>query len=196
MTMPTFDIIVILGGICGLLMVLGGMILLYRGNITLSQTSKDDAVSLEFRKMIKISTHYPALGLFVIGLAFVLASAYICRPKEVQPLTIKGHINTADPSSVTIFVYTGHGGLRPLTDGNIDDIVFPNLKLLKVDINAPGYDPPTITKTIESSDIKKGTVSLGEITFLNKKVEMPQINQGNIVPVKENLPPLTTSGKF
>ncbi len=194
--MTPFDWIVIIGGICGLFMVIGGMILLYKGNITLNKTSKDEAVTLEFRKMIKITTHYPALGLFVIGLAFIIVSAVFAKPKEVTSLAIKGHVNVDDPSSVTFFVYTGHGGLPRLTDREIDEIVYPHLKILKVDITAPGYSPPTITKTIGSSDIKKGIASLGEITFTNKKAEKPQTNPDNIKPVKEELPPLSAGGKF
>ena len=198
--MTPFDYIVISGGICGLFMVIGGMVLLYKGNVTLSQTAKDEAVSLEFKKMVKITTHYPALGLFVIGLAFIIVSAAISKPKEreVIPLAIKGHVNAADPSSVTIFVSSIQGGLRPLTGGEIDDTirVYPDLKTLRVEITAPGYDPPTKTTTIQSSDIKKGSASLGEITFENRKAEKPQINQENIKPVTENLPPLSAGGKF
>ena len=48
--MDTFDIVVILGALCGLLMVIGGMVLLYKGVITLNQASKQEAASLEFKK--------------------------------------------------------------------------------------------------------------------------------------------------
>ncbi|HXX80303.1 MAG TPA: hypothetical protein VEI46_02050, partial [Thermodesulfovibrionales bacterium] len=55
-----------------------------------------------------------------------------------------------------------------------------------------GYDPPTKTTTIQSGDIKKGSASLGEITLENRKPEKSQINQENIKPVTEHLPPLST----
>ena len=72
----------------------------------------------------------------------------------------------------------------------------PNLELLRVDITAPGYDPPTKTLTIEKRDIKKGAASLGEITFENKKAEKPKIRNENIILIKEDLPPLSAGGKF
>ena len=46
--MTTYNFGAIAGSICGLLMVIGGMILLYTGAISLNKTSKNEAASLEF----------------------------------------------------------------------------------------------------------------------------------------------------
>ena len=196
--MTPFDYLIIIGGICGLFMVVGSMLLLYKGIITLSNTSQNEALSVDFNKMIKITTHYPALGLFVVGLFFLVISLQFSKPKEVIPLAIKGHVTVADPSSVTIFVYAGQGGLRPLTDGAINDIinVHPDLRVLRVDVTAPGYDPPIKTTIIENSAIKKGLASLGEITFENRKGGQPEINPDNIKPTHDILPPLAAGGRF
>ena len=60
--MNTFDIVVILGAFCGCCMVVGGLILLYKGIITLSHASPEEALKIEYRKMVRITTHYPALA--------------------------------------------------------------------------------------------------------------------------------------
>jgi hypothetical protein len=137
--MATFNCVIILGGICGLLMVVGGMVLLYRGNITLSQKSAKEAVSLEFKNMIKITTHYPALGLFIIGLAFIIVSAIFSKPTEVKPLEIVGRVNVDDTSAVTLAVYSRHGGTLNLNGKNIDEVVTPVLDVYKIEITAAGY---------------------------------------------------------
>jgi hypothetical protein len=195
--MTPFDWIIVIGGICGLCMVIGGMVLLYKGVITLSQASPEEAVSLEFKKMIKITTHYPSLGLFVIGLAFVIVSMVFSK-SELRPLTIQGHVNVADPASVAVSIISNHDGenLKPLTGGEINGIIYPTLKLLRVEITAPGYDPPTIAKAIGVAEIKKGSASLGEINFANKKVEKPQISPENIMATTAKLPPLKEGGRF
>ena len=87
--MSTFDIVIILGGICGLCMVIGGLILLYKGAITLSQATPEEALSVEYKNMLKISTHYPALALFIIGLFFIIAAGVLSRTTKNQ-FTIKG----------------------------------------------------------------------------------------------------------
>ncbi len=195
--MTPFDWIIVIGGICGLCMVMGGMILLYKGIITLSKASPEEAVSLEFKKMIKITTHYPSLGLFVIGLAFVTISIMSSK-SELRPLTITGHVNVDDPASVAVSITSNHDGenLKPLTGGEINGIIYPTLQLLRVEITAPGYDPPTIANAIGVSEIKKGTASLGEINFANKKTERPKVSPENIISTAVNLPPLTQAGKF
>ena len=66
----TADIVIVLAGVCGLLMVVGGLGLFYKGAITLQVASQNQAVKIEFFKQFKLTTQYPALAFFVIGLAF------------------------------------------------------------------------------------------------------------------------------
>src|SRR5215831_15103053 len=82
MTMTTYDMGAAAGCICGLLMVIGGMILLYTGAVSLNKTSKEEAASLEFKRLFRLTTHYPALGLFIIGLAFIVTSVILSRPPD------------------------------------------------------------------------------------------------------------------
>ena len=54
--MTTFDLSILSGSVCGLLMVVGGLVLLYRGAVTLNEASKEAALSVEFQKTLKITT--------------------------------------------------------------------------------------------------------------------------------------------
>ena len=58
-----FDIVILIGAICGPIMVVGSMILLYTGAISLKAASNsDDALKIEFIKELKLTTRYPELG--------------------------------------------------------------------------------------------------------------------------------------
>jgi len=127
--------------LCGLVMVVGGIVLLYRGTITLDKADQGQAVTLEFKKLIRVQTSYPALGLFVIGLAFVIVSIHYAGG---VPVRIGGRIiasTLADMNQVTIAVAAGPWPVRAGTDGQIDEVVYPNLQRLHVDVVMPGHTP-------------------------------------------------------
>ena len=52
--MTTYDLAIIGGTVCGIIMVLGGIVLLYKGAIKLEVASKDPALTVEmFEKKMK-----------------------------------------------------------------------------------------------------------------------------------------------
>jgi hypothetical protein len=194
--MDTFDVVVMIGGACGLLMVVGGMILLYKGAITLNQASPEAAVALEFKKTLKITTHYPALGLFIIGLAFIVTSVWYSKP-EVYSVKLVGQVLDLDPEDVpALKVYGGPWERRlRFTDGTIKEIINPNLEVMTVEILAPGYDP--IRVPIEKKDLWLGTASLGKLRFKSRKVaDRPPENPDNIETPDEPLPALDAPAGF
>ena len=69
--MTAFDVICVVGAICGFAMVLGGLYLFNRGILTLDKADKQEAVSMEFKDLLKIQSRYPAYGFFIFGLAFM-----------------------------------------------------------------------------------------------------------------------------
>jgi hypothetical protein len=78
--MTTYDFAILGGTVCGIVMVVGGILLLYKGSIKLEVASKDPALSVEvFEKQFRLTTHAPALGLFAIGLLFVGLAIYFAR---------------------------------------------------------------------------------------------------------------------
>lgn len=192
--MTTFDIAVILAGICGLFMVIGGMVLLYKGAISLSQVSRDDALSMEFKKMLKITTHYPALGLFVIGLAFIIIAVSFSKSTQNQ-FKISGRVKGVDDLSAMKILITVPGWTgETYADGQILASITPQVDILEVRLSSPGYREIRIP--VETRKSKLGTISIGDVTFGNKAVEKPLVNQDNIKPVAQALPPLSAPAAF
>jgi hypothetical protein len=184
-----FTIVVLLSGISGLCMVVGGIVLLYRGTISLSDISKDPALEADLPKL-KIKTYSPALGLFVIGLIFIISAAWYSKPPEIAPIRITGKINGPRSASVTIYISSDQWPIEPSSDGSIENVVFPNLEILKVTVVAPGFDP--IVRKVKHS----GTLVLGEIPIGAPKADVPQVKPENIVTPGGPLPDLSKAGSF
>ncbi len=194
--MTTFDYTILGGTICGIMMVLGGFILLYKGAIKLEGASKDPALTLEvFEKQFKLTTHAPALGLFVIGLLFIGVGIYSARETTVSPIELKaetkGETGIID-EPVTVRV-TSEWGV-PAVHGSVRYVLRPALDVLWIYFKAPGYE--TYAQSFSKESIKK-SVDLGEIKL---KKRLPRIE-----PNKKNIPdyppgveptPLTQSGSF
>ncbi|MBZ5618005.1 MAG: hypothetical protein LAQ69_04610 [Acidobacteriia bacterium] len=186
--MTTFDIAIILGGACGICMVLGGMVLLYKGAISLSNASQSDAVDLEFKKLIRISTHYPALGLFIIGLAFVLVSIECAKPTQSH-FTITGQIRNAsvigDLGTLTVMVGTPKSWEgKAYADGQIIASIVPTIDILEVTLSAPGFKETT--RAIQTKTSRMGAISIGDIELV-KVIEKPPVDPANIVPLEKPL---------
>lgn len=93
-----FDISILVGAICGLLMVAGSIWLLRVGIIDLKEKARDsdDAEAINVAiKEIKLSSRYPALALFIIGGGFVLGSAYLAK-EDIHHIPISGQITADD----------------------------------------------------------------------------------------------------
>jgi hypothetical protein len=137
--MSTFDIVVILGAICGLLMVIGGMVLLYKGAISLNQANREGALTIDYKKTLKITTHYPALGLFIIGLAFAISAIYFSH-NEQKPIQIKGRVNVDDPYALNIVVSVPEIRVGSAYEGGkIIASIVPKTDILNIRFSYPGY---------------------------------------------------------
>lgn len=175
--MTTYDLAIIGGTISGIIMVLGGIVLLYKGAIKLEVASKDPSLSVElFEKRLKLITHVPALGLFVIGLLFVISAIYFAQTTTAKAIPVSGIAeNIEEEISVIVkseWPVTAH-------QGHVQAVIRPQLDVLWVVISAPGYKPAI--KPYE--DFKEG-VNFGTVQ-LEKAVEKEDPNENNI----EELPP-------
>src|SRR6266498_5230438 len=92
-TMATLTASIFGGILCGIIMVLGGILLLYKGAIQLESASKDPALTVDvFNKQFSLSTRVPALGLFVIGLLFVGSSMWVAMKTDVPRISVTGEL--------------------------------------------------------------------------------------------------------
>jgi hypothetical protein len=190
--MSTHDFISLVAALCGFIMVAGGLVLLYRGVLTLSETPAENAVSIEFRRMFKLKTQYPALGIFVIGLAFVATPLFLTRPDA--PIRIRATLAQADeapnPDEVSIEVSASWSVNRAATDGRIDQSV-PLPNQFWVLVSAPGYKP--FRRQIAPSMLTR-TVSLGSIVLI--RAPGMQARPTAILPPANDLPPMNSPYRF
>ena len=192
MGQDTFSFLLLSGPLCGIIMVLGGILLLYKGAITLSGAS-EDALSVEFRKELRITTQYPALGIFVIGLLFVAIPAILGRPSETQPFTIKAKtVDVDEPVSLRLIAGGWNQNLKH--SGQIIETHHPYVDTLQIVVTAPGYRP--LTRTIQLSALDNGTADLGEIR-LEQTISRDLISS-KIAPVPDHvqLDDINASGSF
>lgn len=148
---------------CAILMVIGSMGLLYKGIITLGKADTKSAMTVEFKKHIKVTSHYPALALFLVGWIFLLVPMFlnneINTPDEVQ---VDGNIliiPSSDIGKVTVRVLGGPWDLTPDTDGSLNQTLYPNLRKMRLEVSAPGR--PTIVKTVKVDE--SGRIMLGPV---------------------------------
>jgi hypothetical protein len=197
----TFQIIALVGAVCGLLMVGGGIMLLRVGAISLSDTAKKGAFALQIRKDIKITTSYPALGIFVIGIIFLALSLYMTKPEVEIPLRILGHLNVSDPGSFRVRVEPDQMGISDGLDstGKFDKIMHPHITTVKVTLTASGYEPESETRQLEITPGFLGqqpTVKLPDDFKFTKIKAKPEAGDVKPVATGEKLQPLNAPASF
>ncbi len=188
-----FEIVILIGAICGPIMVIGSMILLYRGAISLQAAATSDALSIELIDEIKLSTRYPALALFLIGFIFFISAAWFAQQGDAKKLTLEGVVSSPD-ELVDIEIYLSAGPWKQdISDetGKFSILFHPNIESLHATVIAPGYENSGVTRNVR---INKGSVSIGTIEVGRRIVD-------NVVP-KNDIPPrqadsaLSSKGQF
>jgi hypothetical protein len=188
----TFDTVIVVTVICGLLMVVGGMVLLYKGTITLKDSSPDEAIKVEFKRMINITTRYPALGLFIIGLVFTVVALYFAQSQAIPPFTIDGKLQTEHPADATVLIsYQVYKG-NPDSDGTINQVVYPVLDNVLYQIVVPG-NSDEIRGSKPKKNMEHGVLKIGAVSPAAKTEDKPK--PGKIVE-DPGLPAPDTVHKF
>jgi hypothetical protein len=183
--MNLLAIVVVLTATCGILVVAGGIYLLAKGAITLAATSAADALTIEFKKQIRVTTQVPGVAFFLIGLCFVALALHWATPKPFDPIDLRGEITGVDgPVSVIIRSEALHPPV--FRDGVIDYHFYPDFSVLTLEVSAPGYDPMPVPVEIAHATL----VNLGRIQ-LRKRIEeiRPQSDSIHAIDFK---PPLVT----
>ncbi len=113
--------------------------------------------------MINVTTRYPALALFVIGLVFTVVALYFAQSESLPPFTIDGTLQAEDPADATVIisfpVYNG----TPDSNGTIKRTVHPVFDNITYEVSVPGYNSP-----IRGSMLIKGCTRWG---FINERSE-------------------------
>ena len=182
--MDTYDLLLLAGSLCGIIMVLGGILLLYKGAISLNQVSGEEAFTIEFKKELRLSTQYPALGIFMIGLSFVVFSVWMGKP-ELHKLTVKATTEqVSEPVNITLKANSWQSSLRHT--GEVLESFYPDVDTIQIVVSAPGYEPHI--KTVQISSLEEGTADLGKIS-LDQKISIKDISLPNNIDPLVGVPP-------
>jgi hypothetical protein len=192
MAMNAFDASIYGGIVCGIGMVFGGIWLLHKGAINLQVASADPALTVElFQDQFKISTRFPAVALFVIGLSFVAMSLYYGKQeREVVAIRVVGVVDDVADAQV---IARSQWNITA-NNGQINDVVRPHLDVLWIVGTAPGHEG--IPKAFDMAKIKD-TIQIGKLE-LRKKQDMPEPKGVNIasLPAGVSPAPLSARGNY
>ena len=184
-----FNIAIYVSLACALFLIGGGMLLLARGVIKLSDAGKsEEGLTVEILDKFKIKTGVPALGLFVLGLCCIGVAIYYSKPGEAVSLIFENKLPIDDASVVTgKIVPVGEVGraFKLDTDGGLNTPMHPEL-CFEVQINAAGYVPETWRKQLDVEKGKTAKIDLSQVKFTKKpRANIPP--KGDIVPLPEEL---------
>jgi hypothetical protein len=200
--MNPFNIVIYGSLFCAIAMILGGIWLLAKGAIKLSEEGKNPGgLTVEVFNKIKVNTGYPALAFFIIALFFIALAMWFSKPADVLSLNIDGKLNIdGDPSElVTIKVVpSSESGvtLHPNSDGSLTRTLHPEFAL-DVVINAAGYEPERWKETISMTKGVLQSIPLpAEIKFTKSPIAPP--DGGKIIALPEDVkaPPVQEAKGF
>lgn len=163
--MTAFEIVALTGALAGISMVLGGIWLVAKGVITLAATPKRDAITIEWKKQFRINTQVPGIAFFLVGLLFIALSLGFLKPPPVVPIEFDGELKGIDEPPA-IFVRPANWELPSSTGGRINGRVYPDLSVVVLMINAPGYEP--YTQSIRISTGSRRIAHLGTLELRRK----------------------------
>ena len=134
------DMMVFISGLCGLAMVFGAFVLLYRGTIKLEPADKNaDPTELSISQIIKIRTNVASLVLFVLGFGFLWLGF---SHTQAAPLEIRGKVLNIRPNEyVSVSVCGGPWILNVQNSGDFDYTIKPDLDQFQVQIGKVGLLP-------------------------------------------------------
>lgn len=163
---------------CAILMVLGSMGLLFKGIVTLKNADPNSALSIELKKQVRLTSHYPALGLFLIGWVFLLVPMLWTTSEDsakgLPEILVKGSVIILPPHDIDKVVVRILGGpweVNPDTDGSFSQQIYPSLRRLRLEISAPGRQ--TVIKTVHVS--MEGVINIGPVQMPNPLIDLDSV---------------------
>lgn len=160
----SFNLTVIISALCGLVMVTGGIALLWRGAISLDAVSQHESLSLEWKKQFRLTTHVPAVGLFIIGLLFIVPPLWIAKPKDLPIVMIEGEKGEEIEGPIKIKIETEPWSSLKAYKNTIKEEVDLNSIVLVVKATSEFHKEKAVQK-ISLSNLLNRDIDLGEVTL-------------------------------
>jgi hypothetical protein len=162
----TVDVLAVVGALCSLLMVGGSLYLLNRGIVTLKEANPEEAIKVEFQKVLSIQSRYPAIALFVVGVVFLAVSFWFYEANPVRTILVTGKAEGNDlRDAVVNFTYL-LGQTNPTGDGAVREEILPQIQQIRVELLTPRHKAGTAWAIIEKDqqEVSFGLVKQGDPT--------------------------------
>jgi hypothetical protein len=192
----TESIIAIFAALGGLVLIVGSLILLYQGRITLQaiqdkvkEVQQPDALAVEIGK-IRIRSQYPTIALFLVAIGcFWLGLEYAKGPKRM----VSGTLDDPLAKDYTVTYKGMMGVVFPDDQGHFEQEIPADVDLVILEIAKGGLDP-------QKFPIYPGKVTAWPVkcqlqqtrTASAASVPKPELNPSQIVQLQRALPPLKT----
>jgi hypothetical protein len=177
-----YAIVILFCSISGLAMIFAGILFLYKGIITLTSTAPADAITMEYRQLVKISSQAPGIAFFIISGIFFVWAGYLAQhpPERMPPVQVIGKVTAISEAGAEVAVgepvtISVSANKWPI-DANgteIEGEIHLDNTWLTFEISAPGY---VVSKQAKKIDRIKGVVKLDEVKLVRKKT-VEEINK-------------------
>ncbi len=146
-----FELVILMCALCGVIMVIGSLLLIYKGIIRLKEASCDNSISVELMNQIKISTRYPALAFFVCGFVFLFTAIWFSKDNQRWSVSGRFIAQEALPAASKLVIEPHCESPEHInvdTDGKFSKSFISDHKGdFMATLNAAGYVPTEITLT-------------------------------------------------
>ena len=173
--MTAFELIGIIGAACGVAMVIGGIWLIAKGQLTLAATPQTDALTIEWKKQFRMSTQVPGIAFFIIGLIFVVVTLVFLKPATLVPMEFEGEIKGVEEPVSILVRPTTNWELPGTTSGKINGMIYPDLSVVLLVVNAPGYEP--FSKPIKISPDGRRLAQFGTLELRRTNLRKADITE-------------------
>lgn len=194
MNIGTHDIAILSSAIAGFCMVIGGMLLIYKGAIVLAGTDETTALSIEWKKDFRLSTQAPGIAFFIIGLMFSSLAIYASKQDGVAPIFLEGTFDGVD-ELVTVTVIPSNWAVVSGSNGVLDAKFIPDTERVLLRISAPGYKEELLAQSLSAA--KNRLIKFDKPIKLTRLISTPiPARKENIIEVNSPLPTISSEIKY
>jgi hypothetical protein len=174
------DVISLVTAFAGLIIVIGSLLLLYKGVITLqavSEIAKKEtdaqpgnkpeaksavlsAISIELGEKIKIQSQYPTLGLFILGIVCFFVAIYYAMQDPKSSVILEGQVVGADKDKYTFTFVGAMGAIRPDISGKVHKTIPKDVEEVDIKVGKGGGEVATLV--LYPSSRENGILSFGD----------------------------------
>jgi hypothetical protein len=186
--LSTPDVIGLGMAFAGLTIVVGSLLLLYKGVITLQAVSTavkeakpaeggneptaPSAIVIELGRNVKIQSQYPTIALFVLGIACFFGAMYYATQAPQSSVTLEGHVTGADKDKYTITIEGAMGVIRPDIHGNVQKTIPKDIEEVDIKVGKAGGAVDTLV--VYPANRENGKLSFGDYPTPAPPLSSPQ----------------------